>query len=111
MATIPFICQSIDQVIFKSRRQVQGVTTDGRESQFQKTDEYQLLHISILREYIFKEFLCETGGLTLGVKKEVDRERIVDDFVCLSFLLGNDFLPHLASADIDEGGLGQSLEV
>jgi 5'-3' exonuclease len=61
--------------------------------------------------YIFKEFLCDSGGLAVGVKREVDRERIIDDFVCLSFLLGNDFLPHLASADIDEGGLGSSLEV
>jgi hypothetical protein len=40
-----------------------------------------------------------------------DLERTIDDFVFMSFLLGNDFLPHLPTADLDEGGLGNTFAI
>jgi len=60
-----------------------------------KETKWQLLHISVLREYLAFE-LCapETGR---------DIERTVDDFVFMGFLVGNDFTPHLPSIDISEG--------
>ena len=61
---------------------------------FTKQSEFQLLHLSILREYLGYEFAADEG---------YDLERIIDDFVFLTFLVGNDFLPHLPSLDIADG--------
>jgi 5'-3' exoribonuclease 1 len=73
---------------FSSRQTVMRQT---KEAQF------QLLHISVLREYIEIDF-------GLG-QSEHDRERLIDDFVLLTFLVGNDFLPHLPTLDISEHGI------
>jgi 5'-3' exonuclease len=39
-----------------------------------------------------------------------DRERVVDDFVLLAALCGNDFMPHLPSLDIAEGAMDMLLK-
>ena len=66
---------------------------------------FQLLHLSTLREYIEVEFSHKhTGG-------SLDLERLVDDFVFLTFLVGNDFLPHLPSLDIGENGFDVIFDV
>merc|ERR1712146_626051 len=57
---------------------------------------FQLLHLSILREYLEFDFLAHVP------EEERDVERIIDDFVLLTFLVGNDFLPHLPTLDIGE---------
>lgn len=56
----------------------------------------QLLHLSVLREYLEVEFTHEHQGAPH------DRERLIDDFLLLTFLVGNDFVPHLPSLDISE---------
>ena len=70
---------------------------------------FQLLHISVLRDYLQLEFqdlapsMEEHGGL--------DLERLVDDFVLLCYLIGNDFLPHLPALDILDGALNDLLDI
>ncbi len=62
---------------------------------------FQLLHLSILREYIYLEM---SHGIrnTNFQPSPTCLERWIDDFVFLTFLIGNDFLPHMPSLDIGE---------
>ena len=39
-----------------------------------------------------------------------DSERIIDDFICLTFLVGNDFIPSLPTLPIPAGGLNIALD-
>ena len=74
-----------------SRETLQNPTDDG----------FLLLHVGLLREYLDQEF----RGIAADLPFEYDCERIVDDFVLLSMLVGNDFLPPLPTLDIAEGAL------
>eukprot|EP00929_Paragymnodinium_shiwhaense_P028631 TRINITY_DN16564_c0_g2_i1.p1 TRINITY_DN16564_c0_g2~~TRINITY_DN16564_c0_g2_i1.p1 ORF type:complete len:1330 (-),score=275.70 TRINITY_DN16564_c0_g2_i1:306-4229(-) len=62
---------------------------------------FQLLHISLMREYMELEFQLPEPNkhFTFAL------ERAIDDFILICVLVGNDFLPHLPFAEIGEGGL------
>ncbi|KAL7542662.1 hypothetical protein ACHAXR_012108 [Thalassiosira sp. AJA248-18] len=64
---------------------------------FTKQSDFQLLHLSILREYLQLEFAYELDVNTYNI------ERLIDDFVFMTFLVGNDFLPHMPTLDIGDG--------
>ncbi len=55
----------------------------------------------LLRDYLELEF----GALAEKLSFEFSVERIIDDFVLLGMLVGNDFLPALPTLDIAEGAL------
>ncbi|XP_011256685.1 5'-3' exoribonuclease 1 isoform X2 [Camponotus floridanus] len=60
-----------------------------------------LLHLSLLREYIEHEFSPIKDKLLFPF----DIEKIIDDWVLMGFLVGNDFIPHLPNLHIANGAL------
>ena len=58
-----------------------------------------------MREYIDHEF----GSLNEGRKLDFgyDLESIIDDWILMGFLVGNDFLPHLPHLHINKGALSE----
>lgn len=68
------------------------------------SQKWQLLHLGILREYLEVD-MRPPPNLFSGLSFKYDGERVIDDFVLLTALCGNDFMPHLPSIDIGEGAL------
>lgn len=76
--------------------------TFGRSSKQPKTLEQQnfyLLHISLLREYMELEFIDIADNL----KFEYNFDKILDDFILIMFVIGNDFLPNLPDLHLNKG--------
>ncbi|KAG5978787.1 hypothetical protein E4U55_005942 [Claviceps digitariae] len=70
---------------------------------------FYLLHLCIVREYLEMEFqdLHQDGALTFSF----DLERIIDDFILMAFFVGNDFLPNLPGLHINEGALANMFRI
>jgi 5'-3' exoribonuclease 1 len=68
--------------------------------------DFELLSLGILREYLSLEFAYLEKRLPAGV---YNLERIIDDFVFVAFLVGNDFMPHSPTLEIREGALNSIL--
>ncbi|XP_074544570.1 5'-3' exoribonuclease 1 isoform X1 [Halichoeres trimaculatus] len=62
---------------------------------------FHLLHLSLMREYIDYEF----SELRNQLGSEYDLERIIDDWILMGFLVGNDFIPHLPHLHISHDAL------
>uniref|UniRef100_A0A8C9W0Y4 5'-3' exoribonuclease 1 n=1 Tax=Scleropages formosus TaxID=113540 RepID=A0A8C9W0Y4_SCLFO len=62
---------------------------------------FHLLHLSLMREYIDYEF----SELRNKIGFEYDLERIIDDWILMGFLVGNDFIPHLPHLHINQDAL------
>ncbi|KAJ3383245.1 hypothetical protein HDU84_003762 [Entophlyctis sp. JEL0112] len=69
---------------------------------------FYLMHLSIFREYLDLEFKSMDESL---VGFEYSLEHIIDDFILLSFFVGNDFLPHLPGLHINEGALAEFFKI
>ncbi|XP_063890311.1 5'-3' exoribonuclease 1 isoform X1 [Helicoverpa armigera] len=62
---------------------------------------FYLLHLSLLREYLEQEFISLKSQLPFPY----DIEKIVDDWVLMGFLVGNDFIPNLPNMHISNDAL------
>ena len=58
----------------------------------------------------FVRFFLDSYMRNVQLSFRYDLENIIDDFVLLCFLVGNDFLPHLPGFDIRIGGIDILLE-
>lgn len=63
------------------------------------------LHVEVLREYLEVELQVEQQGFRF------DLERALDDWVFMCFFVGNDFLPHLPSLEIRDGGIDTLIQI
>lgn len=79
---------------------------------------FELLQLNVLRDYLALEFNASTTPTAQHHDDEnsrkyaqgeyverptYDLERTIDDFVFMTFFIGNDFLPHLPALDIADG--------
>lgn len=63
---------------------------------------FHLLHLTLLRDYLHHEFSSLKDKLPYGY----DLESIIDDWILMSFLCGNDFIPPLPHFQISKNALG-----
>ncbi|XP_071874436.1 5'-3' exoribonuclease pacman isoform X1 [Bombus fervidus] len=66
-----------------------------------------LFHLSLLREYINHEF----SSLKEKLPFPYNLENIIDDWILMGFLIGNDFIPHLPNLHIVHGALSVLYQV
>ncbi|KAK6455429.1 Kem1 5 [Scheffersomyces xylosifermentans] len=60
---------------------------------------FYLLHLSLLREYMALEF----EDLESQLSFDYDFDRVLDDFILIMYVIGNDFLPNLPDLFINKG--------
>ncbi|AAS51874.1 ADL046Cp [Eremothecium gossypii ATCC 10895] len=60
---------------------------------------FYLLHLAIMREYLELEFQEISDELEF----KFDFERLLDDFILVMFVIGNDFLPNLPDLHLNKG--------
>lgn len=80
-----------EEVVFGKQRSSQYKTLEQQN--------FYLLHLSLLREYMELEFREIADILPF----QYDFERILDDFILIMFVIGNDFLPNLPDLHLNKG--------
>ena len=96
----PHFCLLREEVTFGRQNQ--------KKSKELEHQNFYLMHLCVVREYLELEFqqLKEPGALGFAF----DMERVIDDFILMAFFVGNDFLPNLPHLHINEGALALMFE-
>jgi len=92
----PHFCLLREEVTFGRASKV--------KSQELEHQNFYLMHLCIVREYLELEFQ-ELKDPKILSTVPFDMERIIDDFILMAFFVGNDFLPNLPHLHINEGAL------
>lgn len=90
----PYFCLLREEVKFGRRNQQHRLNSA-------ENINFYLLHLSLLRDYLSMEFSALKGKINFPW----DLERIIDDWVLMGFLVGNDFIPPLPDMHIASGAL------
>ncbi|XP_058449567.1 5'-3' exoribonuclease 1 [Malaya genurostris] len=72
-----------------------------KKSSFVEETRFYLLHLTLMREYLELEFAPVRDKL----KFEFDIYKLIDDWVLMGYMVGNDFIPHLPHLHINENAL------
>ena len=97
----PHFCLLREEVTF-------GRATSKKSKELEHQNFY-LMHLCIVREYLGLEFQELKSPSIL--KFPFDMERVIDDFILMAFFVGNDFLPNLPNLHINEGALALMFKV
>ena len=86
-----------ERVVFSmtKRKLAEAQAENGLDS-YLHNGHFEFLHIGVLRDYLAFEF--ETSNILST--STYDLEHTIDDFVFMTFFVGNDFLPHMPALDI-----------
>ncbi|XP_013788012.2 5'-3' exoribonuclease 1-like, partial [Limulus polyphemus] len=83
-----------EEVRFTGKKSQQRISTPEETT-------FHLLHLSLMREYLDFEF----SALKKSLPFEYNLENIIDDWVLMGFLVGNDFIPNLPQLHIHHDAL------
>lgn len=87
-----------EEVVFGPQRQ--------KASNDLTNQNFYLLHISLVRDYLQEEFKEIADDMTF----EYDFERVLDDFILIMYVIGNDFLPNLPDLHLNKGAFPLLIE-
>jgi len=91
-------------ILFRERMRRRGRNGGGQRDPMRFSyDDYEILEIGVIRRMLHLEVR------QLELPFEYDLERVVDDFVFLCMLVGNDFLPHVPHLDISDGAINMMM--
>ena len=97
----PHFCLLREEVTFGRQNQ--------KKSKELEHQNFYLMHLCIVREYLELEFQELKHPDVLAFP--FDMERVIDDFILMAFFVGNDFLPNLPNLHINEGALALMFKV
>ncbi|XP_017777725.1 PREDICTED: 5'-3' exoribonuclease 1 [Nicrophorus vespilloides] len=83
------------------REEVRFGKSSNRRKDAPEQTTFFLLHLSLMREYLELEF----SQLKTSLPFDFNIENIIDDWVLMGFLVGNDFIPNLPNLHINKGAL------